>query len=59
MTPPVEVHGVTDFNDFDAIVEKGYRHTVSVLEELEKTPEGLDAIRGLRFRKAKVAGKAL
>ena len=52
LTPPVEIHGVTDFNDCEAIVNKGYRYTVSVLEQLEKTPEGIAAIRGSRKARA-------
>jgi predicted acylesterase/phospholipase RssA len=36
LTPPVEMYRFTDFNNFDAIVEKGYRYTISRLEQLDK-----------------------
>jgi NTE family protein len=36
LTPPVEMYPLLNFNDFDAIVEKGYRYTISALEQLDK-----------------------
>jgi len=40
ITPPVSTFGLTEFTAFDRIVELGYRHTVRLLEELDKNPDG-------------------
>ena len=37
LIPPVERFGLTDFDDFDEIVEIGYRYTISVLEKASET----------------------
>ncbi len=38
ITPPVQHFKVTDFERFDEIVDAGYRHTMQVLEEIDKNP---------------------
>jgi NTE family protein len=46
LTPPVESFSIMDFDEFDRIVDTGYQYTVQLLRDLERSPEGLNKLRG-------------
>jgi NTE family protein len=46
LTPPVESFGFMDFDEFDRIVKSGYEYTAQLLQNLERSPEGLHKFRG-------------